>query len=99
MNTDTQIKALKAEIKKLRNLGRTKREPVKGFGGVIQQLREQGGIGLRQLADSAGISAGIVSRIEQDPKANPCLKTIVRLADALKVTPANLMALTYERKK
>lgn len=99
VNTETQINALKAEIKKLRKLGRTKREPVKGFGGVIQQLREQGGIGLRQLATYSGVSAGMISRIEQDAKANPCLQTIVLLARGLKVTPANLMALTYERKK
>ena len=70
---NAKIGELELEIKRLRRLGRTKRVPVAGIGGTIQRLREQEAIGVRDLATACDMSAGNISRIEQEPNANPTL--------------------------
>jgi transcriptional regulator with XRE-family HTH domain len=78
-----RIAQLESEIKQLRKLGRTKREPVLGIGGTIQRLRESKGIGLAELGDLSGISKGLLSRLERTDFASPELKTIIKIANAL----------------
>jgi hypothetical protein len=90
-NHEERIAELEGEIKSLRKIGRTKRNPVKGIGGNIQRLREEQLVGLKELAKLAGVSAGLVCKIETTPDANVELHTILRLACALRVEPAALI--------
>jgi transcriptional regulator with XRE-family HTH domain len=91
-NHEERIAELEGEIKSLRKIGRTKRNPVKGIGGNIQRLREEQLVGLKELAKLAGVSAGLVCKIETTPNANVELHTILRLASALRVEPAALIS-------
>lgn len=59
-------------------------------GERIRAAREARGLTMADLARSAGISAGAVSRIERGERA-PGSVTLRRLAQALGVTPGNLM--------
>lgn len=91
-NPRERIKQLEAELARVKMLGRTRREPIEGFGGVIQRWRETKGIGLRELATRADVSAGLISRLEQDPQADPRLNTITKLAAALGTNASGLLA-------
>ena len=46
---------------------------------------------LPALADKAGLSKGLISKIENSPDANPSLETLHSLAEALDVTLADLL--------
>lgn len=91
MDTTARLEELETEVARLRKLGRTKRAPVKGIGGRIQRLREEKAIGLRDLADLAKISAGLLSTIESTPDANPQWHTIRAIAKGLKIQPHFLL--------
>ena len=93
---NAKIVELELEIKRLRRLGRTKRVPVAGIGGTIQRLREQRAIGLRELATACDMSAGNISRIEQEPNANPTLELLEKFARGLKLKLSDLI-LAYEK--
>lgn len=86
-----RIKELERDLRSARALGRTKREPVNGFGGIIQRLREKMGIGVRELAKRANVNAGLISRLEQDPKADPRLSTIRKLATGFRIGVVTLL--------
>ena len=60
------------------------------LGGVARRLRESQGLTLSDVALSAGISAGMLSRLETG-HVTPSLETLVALADALGVRPALLL--------
>lgn len=72
---------------------RTKRKPVRGIGGDIQRHREQHGLGLAELAKRAGISKGLLSRIESTPNRDIKLSTFCIIARGLELTPLGLMLL------
>lgn len=91
INADARIAELQAEVKRLRALGRTKREPVGGIGGTIQMQRENREWGVRTLAKEAGLAAGMITRIESDPEANLKLSTLLKIAAALGTTGAELL--------
>jgi transcriptional regulator with XRE-family HTH domain len=99
MNTKAEIQKLQSEIARLRKLGRTKRKPIQGIGGAIQCQREGDGVGLRELATRAKVSAGLLSRIEQTPNANPRFHTVEKLARALGVKTSLLVAMHEDRKQ
>lgn len=92
MDTAARLEELELEVSRLRKLGRTKRQPVKGIGGVIQKAREEQGVGLRDLADRSKISAGLLSRIETTPDANPQFHTLRALAKGLRIKLSELVA-------
>ena len=92
MDNSKRIAELEAECSRLRKLGRTKRQPNKGIGGVIQRAREEQGLGLRALAEKAGISAGLLSRIETYKNPNPRWNTIKAIADGLGMVTGELVA-------
>ena len=98
VSREAKIGELELEIKRLRRLGRTKREPVAGIGGTIQRLREQRAIGLRELATACDMSAGNISRIEQEPNANPTLELLEKFARGLKLKLSD-MILAYEKEQ
>ena len=60
-------------------------------GHQIREARAAQGLSLEQLARLTGISAPALSLIETG-KRDPRLTTLKRIADALRVPPATLMA-------
>jgi len=60
------------------------------FGATVRRLREQRGWTQEQLAEAAEMSATYVGFIERGENV-PTLTIIFRLADALSVTPAELI--------
>ncbi len=61
----------------------------KNIGIKIKQLREQSGLTQEKLAEIAGISLDYMGKIEVNIN-KPGLKTILKLANALKVEPYKL---------
>jgi len=61
----------------------------KKFGVRLFQLRNTAGITQAKLAEATNLSVDSISRIERGERA-PSLESIEKLADALKVTPAEL---------
>lgn len=92
MSNQTRIQELEAEVRRLRKLGRTKREPVAGIGGVVQMMREAREMGVQELAKAAGINGGAISKLEQGANANPTWSTIQALARGFKILPSQLVA-------
>lgn len=95
MNNKARIAELEEECRRLRKLGRTPREPVSGFGGVVQLARENAGVTLTGLAQAASVSKGLLSRVEQDADANPTLATMQALARGLSL-PLSALLLRVE---
>jgi transcriptional regulator with XRE-family HTH domain len=60
------------------------------LGRVARRIREEHGLTLSDVAERAGISSGMLSRLETG-RVSPSLETIVALADALGVRPALLL--------
>jgi transcriptional regulator with XRE-family HTH domain len=66
-------------------------DPVMTLGHRVQELREQRGWSREQLGVFAGLSASTIGRIEND-KIRPRPATIIVLAQALGIEPAELAA-------
>ena len=62
---------------------------LKQFGTRIRVLRERAGLSQEALAAKAGIHRTYMGGVERGER-NPCLKNILRLADALGVSAAEL---------
>lgn len=90
--TSSRIAELEAEIRRLRKLGRTKREPIAGIGGVLQIHREAHGMGVTEFAEKCGLPKGAISRLESGSLSNPTWNTIKALAKGLKIKPSQLVA-------
>jgi transcriptional regulator with XRE-family HTH domain len=63
------------------------------FGEIIRQRRLTLEIGLRKLAESIGISATYLSKIERNELAPPAEERIIDLARALDLEADNLLTL------
>ena len=61
------------------------------FASNIRRLRSQKHLSQKALADSVGISVSYVSMLERGQRSPP-LETIEKMARALRVTPAALLA-------
>ena len=61
------------------------------FGAAVRQLRQERGWSQEQLAVAVRLHRTYIGGIERGER-NPSLVNIVRLATALDVTPAELMA-------
>jgi transcriptional regulator with XRE-family HTH domain len=61
------------------------------FAANIRRLRAQKGLSQKALAEDVGISVSYVSMLEHGQRSPP-LETIERMARALKVRPAALLA-------
>lgn len=59
------------------------------FGVVIKRKRQALGLTLEQIAERAGLSPNYVGTIEKG-KRDPSLSTVLALAKALRVAPADL---------
>jgi len=62
---------------------------MKDFGERLKTIRNEKKLSLRALADIAEMDFGNINEIETG-KVNPSLTTIVFLANALKIDPADL---------
>ena len=61
------------------------------FAANVQRLRSKRKMSQKALADKVGISVSYVSMLERGQRSPP-LETIEKMARALGVTPANLLA-------
>lgn len=64
---------------------------------VIRFLRKEKRLSLRALAQKSGVSLGAVVKIESN-EANPVLRTLRQLCDALDISVSDLLALAERRK-
>ena len=62
-----------------------------GTGTNIARLRQAQGMTQKELAERAGISIRYLSRIEEGNYLSPHIKTLSRVAYALKVTLSELV--------
>jgi transcriptional regulator with XRE-family HTH domain len=78
----------------VRSPGRQSRPPITDyrltFGANLRDLRERSGVSQEELALRIDMSRRYLSGIERG-EANPTLDQIVRLADGLNVSPAELL--------
>jgi len=65
------------------------RDPLKLFSDRVKELREKRGISQQRLSELAGLNRNYVSDVERG-RRNPCLNNIVKLAEALDVSPGEL---------
>ena len=65
------------------------RDPLKLCSDRLRELREKRGISQQKLSELAGLNRNYVSDVERG-RRNPCLNNIVKLAEALNVSPGDL---------
>jgi transcriptional regulator with XRE-family HTH domain len=63
---------------------------IESFGNKLRSIREECGLTQEELAYSAGISFTTLNRIEQG-HVNPSLATIYAIAEALGISPKDLV--------
>lgn len=68
----------------------------KALGARVRQLRRQQDLSVADLASAAGLSTGMLSKIENG-QISPSLTSVHALAQALNVTISSLFALAEER--
>lgn len=61
------------------------------LGARIRALRNEKDITLPALAARAGISKGLLSKIETDETSNPSISTLYKVAEALELTVADIL--------
>lgn len=61
------------------------------FGSTVRELRKIKGLSQEQLALEIGMDLTSINEIERG-RRNPTLRTIVKLAHALEVKPAELLS-------
>jgi transcriptional regulator with XRE-family HTH domain len=57
---------------------------------LLREARERAKLTQEQLAELAEVDQTTISRLETDPDPNPTMRTIKRLAKALKIAPSEL---------
>ena len=60
-------------------------------GERIRILRTEKSMTLPALAESAGLSKGLISKLENNEDSNPSLATLYKIAEALDVTIADIL--------
>ncbi|RLT19179.1 MAG: XRE family transcriptional regulator [Planctomycetota bacterium] len=68
------------------------------FGESVRELRLERGLSQDDFAAAAGIHRTYVGGVERGER-NPTLTSIARIASALKISPAELLALSMSRMK
>lgn len=61
------------------------------LGATIRALRTNKKITLPTLAERAGISKGLLSKIETDETSNPSVSTLYKIAEGLELTIAEIL--------
>ena len=75
----------------------TKRDPLALFSEHLRELREKRGLSQQGLSDLAGLNRNYVSDVERG-RRNPCLANIIKLAEALDVSPSELFR-SFDKRK
>lgn len=60
-------------------------------GERIRTLRTEKNMTLPTLADRAGLSKGLISKLENNDDSNPSLATLYKIAEALEITVADIL--------
>lgn len=63
------------------------------FGERLKQLRREAGVTQRRLAETTNLDFSYISKLENDRNPPPAADTIVRICEALKISPERLLAL------
>lgn len=71
--------------------------PIEKFAAHLRELREARGLSQTRLAELAGLNRNYVGDVERS-RRNPCLDNIVKLAEALNVSPSELFRPFDKRK-
>lgn len=61
------------------------------FSNYIKELREERGLGLRELAAKAVISASLLSKVENDKRGVPKIETLNKLAQVLNINTVEIL--------
>ena len=61
------------------------------LGDILREAREKAGLTQEQLAFRAGLDRTYVSQLENDKKS-PTVQTLFRLCEAMKASPAGIIA-------
>jgi len=64
------------------------------FGRMLRELRRSRGISQRNLAAKVGVDFSYISKIENDRLPPPAADTIVKICNALEVSPDSLLVLS-----
>ncbi len=64
------------------------------FGQALRELRRSRGISQRDLAEKVGVDFSYISKIENDRLPPPAADTIVKICNALEVSPDSLLVLS-----
>ena len=54
------------------------------YKNKMKEIRESQGIGLKELAEKTGITAGYLCHLEKGTRTNPSLQIMSKIANALK---------------
>lgn len=61
----------------------------------IKKLRKKAGWSQQKLAEKAGLSYNVITKIEQGVAKRPTIQTMVKLADAFKISLDELIGRKY----
>jgi transcriptional regulator with XRE-family HTH domain len=64
---------------------------MKNIGGKIKALRSEQQLTLPDLAEKAGLSKGLLSKIENSEDSNPSLDTLFKIVEALNVSLSSIL--------
>lgn len=64
---------------------------MRNIGGRIRALRTEKQITLPDLAQSSGLSKGLLSKLENETDSNPSIETLYKIAEGLDVTLADIL--------
>ncbi|MDW7675212.1 MAG: helix-turn-helix transcriptional regulator [Bacillota bacterium] len=92
--------SLKTVAKLAETLNVTKDQLIKSenldtLGKKLRQVREEQGLTQHQLAELAGLSAGLIGQVEHE-KVQPSLKTVEKLALVLGISPCYFVLDNYD---
>ena len=61
------------------------------FDKRLKQLRKKTGWSQQKLAEKAGLSYNVITKIEQGAAKNPNIQTMIKLADAFQISLDELL--------
>jgi len=64
------------------------------IGKQLKELRKKSGWSQQKLAEKAGLSYNVITKIEQGASKNPNIQTMIKLADAFQISIDELLGRT-----
>lgn len=64
---------------------------MRNLGTRIRTLRVERQVTLPQLAERAGLSKGLLSKLENNEECNPSITTLFKISEALEITIADIL--------